>query len=238
MKRAFQYAGREIPYMLTRTNRRKTIRISVDDSGQVHIAAPAGLSEQEIIQRVKTRGAWILRKLAEVQAREYSPAGKKYVEGESFLVLGEDCKLRLHIQPDIKRISIRLNQGNLLVATPTEEQEPLKLALESWYRSKAREVVEERINCYYPQVGASPVRVRIKDQKRRWGSCSSKGNLNFNWRVVMAPLPVLDYVIVHELCHLIHLNHSKEFWSLVESVLPDYKERREWLKKNGASMTL
>jgi predicted metal-dependent hydrolase len=108
----------------------------------------------------------------------------------------------------------------------------------NWYRKKAREQINERIKYYQPKVGVQPARITVKEQKKRWGSCSSRGNLNFNWRAVMAPSPVLDYIIVHELCHLKHHNHSREFWNLLASILPDYKNRREWLKKNGVRLNL
>jgi len=153
-------------------------------------------------------------------------------------VMGEECTLRLTVAPGVRKISISFFRGQLAVTVPNEDAESLKTALEAWYRSKAREVVDKRLNYYQSLVGKSPHQVRIKEQKCRWGSCSSKGNLNFNWRVIMAPLPVLDYIIVHELCHLVHLNHSREFWDLVGSIMPDYKERRDWLKRNGARMVL
>ncbi|HBQ86147.1 MAG TPA: M48 family peptidase, partial [Syntrophomonas sp.] len=89
-----------------------------------------------------------------------------------------------------------------------------------------------------PQIPIVPNRVVIKEQKTRWGSCSSKHNLNYNFKTVMAPLPVLDYIVVHEMCHLVHLNHSREFWNLVESIIPEYRQHKEWLKMNGASFYL
>lgn len=115
--------------------------------------------------------------------------------------------------------------------------------LEQWYISQARQVFQERASQYYPQVSrlagdmgkeiSLVNRIVIRNQKTRWGSCSSKGNLNFNWRLLMAPAEVLDYVVVHELCHLAYLDHSKQFWQMVAAVLPDWKERRNWLKANG-----
>ncbi|WMC92889.1 M48 family metallopeptidase [Kineothrix sp. MB12-C1] len=121
----------------------------------------------------------------------------------------------------------------------TPEQQ---LALEKRYRQAAREWIPSRVTYYmnaYPYIlPARNMKITIRDQKTRWGSCSSKGSLSFNWRLMLAPPGILDYVIVHELCHLIHMNHSQEFWKCVGDILPDYKERRKWLKDHGNELTL
>lgn len=106
------------------------------------------------------------------------------------------------------------------------------------YKRLARKVIHERCAFFQPFTQGTYHSISIRDQKTRWGSCSGKGNLSFNWRLILAPPEILDYVVVHELCHLTHLNHSKDFWHLVETVLPDYKERRQWLKENGHTLHL
>lgn len=111
--------------------------------------------------------------------------------------------------------------------------EQQKKALEERYRSAAKEYIPKRVAYYQTYVGAGYEKITIRDQKTRWGSCSSKGTLSFNWRLMLAPPTVLDYVVVHELCHLIHMNHSKAFWLAVEEIMPDYREHRNWLKENG-----
>lgn len=106
------------------------------------------------------------------------------------------------------------------------------------YKKKAKEQIQKRVEYYSAFIPESTKinRIMVKEQKKRWGSCSSKGNLNFNWRLILAPPEVLDYVVVHEMCHLKYMNHSKEFWCEVERILPDYKERRKWLKEKGTSL--
>jgi predicted metal-dependent hydrolase len=146
--------------------------------------------------------------------------------------------LHLEINPAITKPDINIRQGKLWIDTPAEDNDLLRCALETWYRNQARGKINERIAYYQDKIGRAPGRVFIKDQKRRWGSCSARGNLNFNWRMVMAPEKVLDYVVVHELCHLIELNHSKAFWDALASILPDYKEQEEWLKNYGYRMKL
>ena len=116
--------------------------------------------------------------------------------------------------------------------TPSEKR------LEAIYRKAAREYFPKRVSHYARMLGVTYGKISIRDQKTRWGSCSSEGNLSFNWRLILAPPDVLDYVVIHELCHRKEMNHSKEFWALVESLMPEYKERRKWLRENGNNLTL
>lgn len=111
-------------------------------------------------------------------------------------------------------------------------------ALEKRYRSAARTRFEQRCAHYRPLTGGSYSSITVRDQKTRWGSCSSRGTLSFNYRLIFAPPEILDYVVVHELCHLTHMNHSKDFWNKVGSVMPDYKIRRNWLKEHGRELSL
>ena len=117
----------------------------------------------------------------------------------------------------------------------TEEE---RAFLEKKYRMAARKYIKERVDYYLPFTGGSVSSVCIRNQKTRWGSCSSNHTLSFNWRLMLAPPAILDYVVVHELCHLTHMNHSKDFWAAVERILPDYKERRKWLKEHGNELFL
>jgi len=110
------------------------------------------------------------------------------------------------------------------------------LALEKRYRDAAKDYIPKRVEYYHSLTGGNYTKITIRDQKTRWGSCSTNGTLSFNYRLMLAPPRVLDYVVVHELCHLTHMNHSKDFWNMVASILPDYKEYRKWLKDNGHTL--
>ena len=141
------------------------------------------------------------------------------------------------------RIDTFLKEKQAWVLAKVEEQkekeadsmkiQPLSEAEQRLYRDKAREIFEQKVSYYAQMMGVSYGRIAIRDQKTRWGSCSGKGNLNFNCLLMMAPDEVVDYVVVHELCHLIEMNHSKAFWAQVEQVMPDYKKHRKWLKDHG-----
>jgi predicted metal-dependent hydrolase len=119
-----------------------------------------------------------------------------------------------------------------------KRRENIRQAFISWYREHADKKVKERVEKYKNMIGVNPNRVRVKKQKKRWGSCSSRGNLNFNWKLIMAPMEIIDYLVVHEMAHLIYPNHSRDYWELVETIIPDYKERQEWLRINGNRLTI
>lgn len=129
-----------------------------------------------------------------------------------------------------------LKQSKLPSAPDSEPKSPHTLALEKRYRNAAKEYIPKRVEYYHAFTGGQYTKITIRDQKTRWGSCSSNGTLSFSFRLMLAPPRVLDYVVVHELCHLTHMNHSKEFWNMVETILPDYKEHRKWLKENGHTL--
>ncbi len=119
-----------------------------------------------------------------------------------------------------------------------KEKTPYERRLEAPYRQAAKEYIPKRVAYYAELLDVTYATISIRDQKTRWGSCSSKGNLSFSWRLILAPPKVLDYVVVHELCHRKEMNHSPRFWALVESIIPDYKIHRKWLKENGEKLTI
>lgn len=127
-------------------------------------------------------------------------------------------------------------QSKIQPAPSMEEKSHQTLALEKRYRDAAKDYIPKRVEYYHQFTGGHYDKITIRDQKTRWGSCSSTGTLSFSFRLMLAPPRVLDYVVVHELCHLTHMNHSKEFWNMVENILPDYKEHRKWLKENGHTL--
>lgn len=133
----------------------------------------------------------------------------------------------------------RKQQREALQAESAEKYTPQQReGLERRYRQAAKEYIPRRADYFAQRIGVSYERIRIAEQKTRWGSCSSRGTLSFNWKLMLAPPKVLDYVVVHELCHLIEMNHSPRFWKLVEEIIPDYKEYRKWLKENGNTLQL
>lgn len=153
--------------------------------------------------------------------------------GDSLFYLGEKRTLTV-IREDRTRAKVKCLMGRLIMWVPYEADYSYKKEqLEKWYRREAGEVFHAKALEYAAVLHVDFKDIRVKDQKSRWGSCSSKRNMNFNWRLLMAPEPVCDYVIIHELCHLIHMNHSADFWNLVESICPDYRQYKKWLREKG-----
>lgn len=245
-KENFQDKNMEkVTYQLTRS-KRKSLSIMIGKDGTIQVKAPNWLPKYRIDQFIQQKADWIEEKRSEIHILEQKKAAHTFQEGDSFFFLGETYRLTVrHMQHVRVRETVMLRQRERLLVVMTEDITPagVKKQLEQWYIRQAKELFSDRSSYFYQLVvqeaeksgkQVNPVnRITIRNQKTRWGSCSSKGNLNYNWRLLMAPAWVLDYVVVHELCHLVYLNHSRQFWQLVEQILPDYRNRREWLKING-----
>ena len=218
-----------------RTQRSKTASLKVD-AGEVVIVVPKSLSIERVEQLVKDKHQWIIDKILAYQAS--APASEKqYVSGESFSYLGRNYRLKLLTG---SYQNLKLINGRLQLTLPNSPARSYftRAALIAWYQRNAKRKFDEKVKRYAPTIGVEPKTVSIKSFKSRWGSCSAKGDVDFNWVVVMAPNRIVDYIVVHELCHLLHHDHSSLFWKAVERVLPDYKDSKEWLKVNGHKLVI
>lgn len=224
-------------YQLIRSNR-KSIAISFDRDGNLVVKAPLWMSLQEIESFVASKKEWIAATdLRLKRARQKALAQKPRLEsGDILIYLGEKRALSV-IREERSRARIKCVMDRLLMWVPYEaDYEYRRSQLEKWYRREAQLVFAQKALEYARILNVNFEKIHIKDQKSRWGSCSGRGNLNFNWRLIMAPEPVCDYVIIHELCHLRFMDHSANFWRLVESLCPNYRQYREWLKENGGQL--
>lgn len=237
MQLSIQYGTRTIEFDVTYKDR-KTMEISVEPPDKVSVVAPLGTSEEIVEHKVRSRAAWIVQKLYTFKDMEYMRIHREFVNGESFMYLGRNYSLQININKDIKKPDVCLYQGKFHVSTPSKEENVIEHAMEQWYREKTLEKVLERIKYYQHFFKKKPAGIRVKEQQKRWASCTSKDELLFNWRCVMAPSHVFDYIVIHEMCHMYYKNHSQEFWDMLASVLPDYKRRKEWLKNYGVRMDL
>lgn len=227
-----------IEYTLRRSRRRrKTVEIAVDPVDGVLVAAPAFATDAEVENIVRRRALWIVRRLAEVDSDGAIPR-REWVTGETLLYLGRQYRLRLVDSDGSVDAPVRLSGRWLEVhasdgrGMASEKQEIIR-AVEGWYRQRAVKKLKERVDVYAPRLGVRPKEILVRSQAKRWASCSPDGTLRFNWRIIMAPLSVLDYVVVHELCHLRYANHDRRYWQCVAAAMPDYSARREVLKRNG-----
>jgi hypothetical protein len=228
-----------IAYRLRRSaRRRRTMEVSVDATGLLTVAVPMRTSRAEIDAFLHRKRAWIRKQLEDHRNGARRLPERSLATGESVPYLGQLLLLDVADIADAARTTVRLAGGRLEVRVPTglcgdERLCGIRDGLERWYTARARAVFLERVAYFAPQAGAQPRRVVVKAQKTRWGSCGKDGTLRFNWCLVMAPLPVIDYIAVHELCHLRRPGHGKAFWRLVAKVLPDYQLRRADLRREG-----
>ena len=234
---SFQYGTQAISFDIE-YRKRKTIEIGVEPPDIVTVIAPEDISDEVLLKYVSKKAKWIVQKLHEISVVQSQRWDREYVNGEAFMYLGRNYSLVIKDDLSLKKPLTKLYQGKFIILSPTRNQDNMKASMESWYRQKTLEKVTERIEYYQRYFDVQPTSIKVKEQKKRWASCTSKKELLFNWRCVMAPSWVLDYIVVHEMCHMIHMDHSKDFWLLLKNILSDYKKRREWLRNFGIRMDL
>ena len=227
-------------YEIIRRLRRRTASICVKADNTVIVSVPALLSQKKINQLVQEKSDWIQRRLKINHEMRQKFKPKAYVSGEALPYLGRNYRLQL-IEGVLKPAS--LSRGRLVVQIPPLDSGELRTAhiveqLTNWYQKQALNHLTEKTEYFAESIGVTPADIRVKSYKSRWGSCHVDGRIFYNWRIIMAPHAVIDYLVVHELCHLIHHNHSREFWQQVESAMPDYRAAKAWLKENGPGLKL
>ena len=237
MELKFDYGSRIITFNLI-YRKRKTMSIEVETTGEVTVIAPVATSTDDVIEKVKSRAGWIVSKQYESKFINDTKIKREAVSGESYMYLGRNYSLDIRVDENIDNISVKLFQGKFVVNTYIKDEDFIKKAMENWYREKTLAKVKERVSYYSSYFNNEVTTVKVKEQKKRWASCTSKNELLFNWRCVMAPVFVLDYIVVHEMCHMEYKNHSKDFWNRVYAVMPDYEVRKSWLKNNGIKMDI
>lgn len=216
--------GETIPYRLRRDPRRKRLCMMVERDAAVELRVPTRTGRREIEHFIRGNEGW-LRERLEIARRAWA-ARAPLESGRRLPLLDEE--LELSTRP-AQRNRVLRRDSTLLVSYSAEEMvEPL---LERWYRREARRHLGARVEALSERMGLHPSAITIRGQRTRWGSCSSAGRLNFNWRLMFAPTEVVDYVVIHELAHLRHMNHSAEFWALVARFDPLYLEHRKRLKQ-------
>lgn len=221
-------------------SKRKTIAISFDRDGNLVVKAPYFLRNYEIDSFVRSKEEWISATSMRLdREKEKQKALRPKLEnGEILPYLGEQMLLSV-IREDRKRAKVNSVMGRILLVVPYDaDYEYRRNALIMWYRKEAAKIIREKAAEFAEKLSVNFMGIHIKDTKSRWGSCSSKGNLNFSWRLVMAPEQVLEYVVIHELCHLRYMDHSEKFWNLVSEFCPAYKQYRKWLRDYGDRLYL
>lgn len=229
---SIQYGETTIEYDLDYAPR-KTLAISVEPNLRVHVVAPPDTAPEVVAAKVRQRAPWILRQRRELERYLPGPAPRQYVSGETHHYLGRQYRLKVtEGQPE----GAKLMRGWLHISTADKgNTAQVKQLLDSWYDTQARRVFPERLAAVLPRFQAVGVteapRLIIKPLEARWGSCADNGTITLNTRLVQASKPHIDYVVVHELCHLVEHNHSSRFYHLLDRMLPDWRERRQLLNE-------
>jgi predicted metal-dependent hydrolase len=213
------------PYVIRRSDRARRVRVSVDGRGQVEVVLPRRAPERHAAEAVAELRPWIERRRRAV-ARAAAEVGR---EPGTVPYLG--AILQLAAEPGRARVHRR---GELLLVPAGDPRE----ALERWYRRRARAAIAPRLDAAVARAGTRYAGLTIRGQRTRWASCSSSGAMSFNWRLLLAPAPVLDYVVEHEVCHLEVMDHSPRFWRLLAARVPDWRVHSAWLRRYGATLHL
>lgn len=216
-------------FILTRSNR-KTISLQILPDATLQVKAPFYLPKFFIDKFLKEQDDWIKKKLVQLKRHEISKQ-KQYLPGEQFLYLGNAYPLQIGTYQEIE-----IRDGKLLF--PQTLVFRAKKELTAWYIKKAQEMIEKRVIINAKEMGATYLSLKFSDTKSKWGHCTPDNRLQFNWRLIMAPLLVINYVTVHELAHTVEKNHSWRFWSKVRAINPSYKQQIKWLKEYGATLVV
>ena len=209
-------------------SKRRTISLEVTRDARLVVHAPLKTSKAAIDNAVEQKRGWVQRKLDDARRRDAKYPPKKCSEGETFELLGK--AYILCFEDGASAVSA---SGGRLIA-PCVDKVDVRSAITAWYKAQAGAVLLRRTEYYAKLAGVSFKSLKITSALSRWGLCSGSGGLCFTWRLVMAPVEMIDYVVVHELSHIGHPDHSREFWRRVGELMPDYAVRREWFRQNAA----
>lgn len=227
----------DIDYSVVRSGNRRTADIVVERDGQIMVRLPERLPDHAVDQIIEQKRYWIYKSLAEWRDLNSARVLREFRSGEGFLYLGSSY--RLSLVPD-QDVSLVLRDGRFRLRRTLVEKglAPAKQAFQDFYTAKGNERLERRAAFFASKVGVQIRKVEVKDLGFRWGSCSTNGSIRFHWKTMMAPPKIIDYIVVHELCHLHRRDHDDAFWNEVDKVMPDYAERKTWLRENGAALDL
>jgi len=218
-----------------RSQRKTSVLYIVGDELQIRI--PNRMRDRKIVEILKTKVRWIRNKAIQLQNQPVTKE-REFISGESFSLLGRDLKLKVL---EGGKVGTKLIDDYLMTTVRSSEigdlrKSRIKTYIERWYIQEANKILEEKVIRYSDIISVSPTEMKVRNYKSRWGSCDKKGRLTFNYHLIKAPDSVVDYVVIHELCHMIQPNHSKFFWTEVAKYDPSFKNHKKWLKLYGIGL--
>jgi predicted metal-dependent hydrolase len=239
----FQYGTTAIEYDIEYADDKKDISIIVEWMEGIRLIAPKDITAKQIEGIIQKKAPTILKKLKEVNEITEPPLPKEFVSGEKFTYLGRNYRLKVYREEGLQKAKLSFARGRFIATVPhgideREKRQQLMELFKIWYLEHGKAKVQSRLKLYCAKMGVTPNDLQLKEQRMRWGTCTPQGNICLNWRIIMSPMPIVDYVLVHELAHLKYMNHSDAYWNFVRSILPDYEQRKEWLRINGPTLTL
>ncbi|OCA86027.1 zinc protease [Bacillus sp. FJAT-27225] len=229
------FSGETIGFDVIYKNR-STIGIYIDLYGNIEVQAPKGTSDASVLLIIEDRWDLILQRAREIKERVAGSMEKEYGQGGQFLYLGKSYPILISQDADIEKDNALFEEDKLHVYVKEQNDESVKQALKRFYYQQCKALIEKRVKFYQSEFKTKPRSIRITDNNTNWGTCDSTRRLTFNWKLSMAPLEVIDYVVVHEMCHMVHLNHDRSFWRLVGKIMPDYEQHERWLAVSGWRM--
>lgn len=222
-----------IDITIEKTKRKKTVSIFIERDSSVRVLAPASASNETIETAIKSKEYLIFSKLAKWKELNQGKVNREYVNGQSFLYLGRNYRLKL---TENQEVPLKIKGGFFLL--DKNYLSKAEKVFKEFYKEKALLKIKERIKVHEDKFSIKPTAIKILDLQNRWASWTPKNGLNFHWKCVMAPVKVLDYIIMHEMVHMKHPNHSADFWNELDKKMPDFREQENWLKRNGVKMSL
>jgi predicted metal-dependent hydrolase len=228
---------KDISYEIVRS-RRATADIVVERNGKIVVRAPATFPDERIEDIVEAKRYWIYKTLAEWRDLNATRILREYRNGEGFLYLGRSYRLLLVADQEEP---VELKDGRFCLRRDFVDRSDVaaaQAAFRDYYVLRGQDRIRERVNYYVPKVGVELNGMDVRELGYRWASCSPSGKLAFHWKCMMAPPKIIDYIVVHELCHMHQGDHTDAFWNEVDKIMPDYEERKEWLRKNGAGLDI
>ena len=229
--------GRDIRYVVKQSARARRLSLRIRDASGVEVVVPARLRVRGVESVLQEKAPWILRTLERLAQHQSSGPLATIENGMRLPLMEEELMLRI-VQGTGRRSRVSASAGELIVTMPADATGDIRLPLVRWYVAQAKAIIPRRVAELNNTCGFSYASVTVRNQKTRWGSCSRHGNLSFNWRLLILPPFVADYLIYHELAHLSQLNHSIRFWRIVSRICPFYREAERWLRRNGRSVLL
>lgn len=229
---------RDIEYHLLPGTDRKTTDIVIERNGKVVVRPPVHYAPEQVDEVVESKRLWIYRNLAEWKDLNSCAVVREWVSGETFLYLGREHRLSLVSGQDR---TLKLKNGSFCLERSCIEKDGpagAREAFKQFYIEKGRERFQARVAFFAPKAGVEPNGIKVKEMGYRWASCGTTGILNFHWKCMMAPPRIIDYIVVHELCHFHQADHSDAFWNEIDKLMPDYRERKIWLRRYGVKLDL